>query len=308
MPIETIEAVTLLGGGQMTSQALSHCIDRAIRVAALRRNGRLQWVVGGPTKGNVLLRVAQVTATCSPADTLPIARAIVAGKLENYRRLIARWADSASTPERSMMVNERSAIADRLGALTTAADGDLVRGIEGDGTRRYFKCLRAHLTSSRVALRFDGRTRRPPRDEMNALLGFLYGLVLSEVVGALDAVGLDPQVGFLHGLRPGRPSLGLDLLEEFRPSIADRFAVALTTRQTIRPEHFTRTAGGGYYLTDEGRELILRHYERYRAEQVVHRLLDRDVPRWSLPSLQATLMARHLRGDIPVYPPFVMAP
>lgn len=306
VPIETIEAVTMLGGGQISAQALSRCVERAIRVSALRRNGRLRWVVGGPTKGNVLLRVAQVSASCDPTKLVPIARAIVAGKLENCRRLMERWAEEATGPERSMMLGEREAVADRLASLTTAVDGDLIRGIEGDGTRRYFKCLRAHLAGRDCRLGFEGRSRRPPRDEMNALLSFLYGLVLTEVVGALDSVGLDPQVGFLHGLRPGRESLALDLLEEFRPSLADRLAVRTATRRVIRPEHFFRVPGGACYLTDDGREAVLREYERFKSEMVMHRLLDRGVPRWSLPSLQATLMARHLRGDIPAYPPYVV--
>lgn len=305
VPIETIEAVTMLGGGQISAQALSRCVERAIRVAALRRNGRLQWAVGGPTKGNVLLRVAQVSASCDPGTLVPIARAIVAGKLENCRRLAARWAEEAQGPERAMIIDECQAMGDRLAALATVSDGDSIRGIEGDGTRRYFKCLRAHLAGSGCQLRFDGRNRRPPRDEMNALLSFLYGLVLTEMVGAADAVGLDPQVGFLHRLRPGRPSLGLDLLEEFRPSLADRLAVRMATRRMIRPEHFTRTPGGACYLSDDGREAVLREYERFKGETVVHRLLDRDVPRWSLPTLQATLLARHLRRDLPAYPPYV---
>lgn len=307
VPIETLDAVTMLGGGQISSQALDRCVERSIRVTALGRSGRLRWVVGGSTKGNVLLRVAQVRAATDPSAALPIARWIVAGKLESSRRSVARWIERASEPERSMMVSEREALADRLGALASAADGDLIRGIEGDGARRYFKCLRAHLTAHGSLLRFEGRSRRPPRDEINALLSLVYGLVLSEVVGALDAVGLDPQVGFLHGLRPGRPALGLDMLEELRVSYADRFAVTLATRRMIRPEHFVYTAGGGCFLSDDGRGIVLRELERFKEEPLDHRVLGRTVPRWSLPSVQATLMARHLRGDIPAYPPFVVA-
>ena len=306
VPAETVDAVVILGGGQISTQALGYCVEHAIRVSSLRRNGRLRWSVGGPTRGNVLLRVAQVSAACTPARVRAIAASIVAGKLQSYRRITARWAETAASPERTMMSDECRTLADRLGALSTAGDGDTIRGIEGDGTRRYFKCLRAHLTGHGSLLRFGERSRRPPRDEMNALLSFVYGLTLGEVVGALDAVGLDPQVGFLHGLRPGRQSLGLDLLEELRSTVADRFAVALATRRTLRPEHFVTTAGGACYLTDDGRATVLRHYEQFRGELVPHTLLGRDVPRWTLPWVQATLMARHLRGDLPCYPPYVM--
>lgn len=307
VPIETLEGVVLLGGSQISSQALGRCVERGVRVCALSRSGRLRWTVGGPTKGNVLLRMAQLRAADDPARTARIARWIVAGKLQNCRRMISRWLWDADGAARWVLASERDAIADRLQALAQATDGHTIRGIEGDGTRRYFKCLGTHLTEAGAELGFTSRTRRPPRNEVNALLSFYYGLVLAEAVGALEAVGLDPQVGFLHRPRPGRPSLALDLIEEFRPVVADRLAVALVTRRTIRAEHFVRTAGGAVYLNDEGRKVALRSYEEFRGGDVTHPLLDRDVPRWALPTIQATLLARHLRGDLVTYPPFVLA-
>lgn len=307
VPIETVSAVLLLGGGQVSAQALERCVYRGIRVASLSRHGRLRFAVGGPVTGNVLLRVAQVRAADRPDVVLEIARNVVAGKLRNCRHMVTRWGWDARLPERHVFERTAGAIDERIGSLLSAPDGDTVRGLEGDGTRRYFKCLRVHLESSGVDLQFVSRNRRPPRDEVNALLSFLYGLVLAEVVGACEAAGLDPQVGFLHGLRPGRPSLGLDLLEEFRPAIADRLAVGMVTRRMIRPEHFERTAGRACYLTEVGRRLVLDAYESFKEAASEHRLLGRPVPRWALPSLQATLMARYLRGDLPAYPPFVMA-
>jgi CRISPR-associated protein Cas1 len=134
----------------------------------------------------------------------------------------------------------------------------------------------------------------------------MYGLVTSEVSGATDSVGLDLQIGFLHGARPGRPSLALDLLEEFRPAIADRFALRLIGRHQIRAEHFTTTAGGACYLTEEGRRVVFHAYDAFKGEDVAHRLLGRAIPRWTLPNVQATLLARHLRGDLPVCPPYVI--
>jgi CRISPR-associated protein Cas1 len=219
---------------------------------------------------------------------------------------MARWVWEAREPSRSVIQREIEAVDERINRVRQVEDCDTIRGIEGDGARRYFKCLRIHLVDASVDMPFIVRTRRPPRDEVNALLSYLYGVVLTEVIGALEAVGLDPQVGFFHGLRPGRPSLGLDLLEEFRPAFADRLAVALLTRRMVRQEHFTSTAGRACYLTDTGRRTVIEAYDRFKAGTFPHRLVDRDVPRWALPALQATLLARHLRGDLPAYAPFVM--
>ncbi len=308
VPLEAIDGVVLLGSGQVTTEALGACVKRGVRVASMQRDGRLRFVVGGPVSGNVHLRIAQLTAATEPQRAAAISRWVVAGKLQNYRRLLARWSWDAQGIHKANLVEQAEVIAVRLSSLGGATDGDKIRGLEGDGTRRYFKGLAAQLASTRAGLYFGGRNRRPPRDPVNALLSYLYGLVLVEVVGALDALGLDPQIGYLHGVRPGRPSLALDLLEEFRPSIADRLAVRLITRREVRPGHFVTTAGGACYLSDDGRERVVRAYEAFKEEEVPHPLLGRTVPRWSLPATQATLMARHLRGDLPVYPPYVMAP
>lgn len=305
MPIESLDAVVLFGG-QITSEAIELCVSRGVRVAALRRTGRVRFTISGPPTGNVYLRVAQLRAADDDDIALDLARSFVAGKLQSYRTLLARWGAEARDPERTLMALERAAIGARIARLSTARDGDTVRGLEGDGTRRYFKGLGAHLAERTDVGSFLTRTRRPPRDPVNALLGFLYGVAQAEVDGALDAVGLDRQVGFLHGLRPGRSALALDLLEELRP-LADRLAVRLLARRQLRLEHFVRTGGGATYLSDHGRTVVLSAVEAWREQEVEHRLLGRSVPIWSLPTVQATLLARRLRGDLPVYPPFVLA-
>lgn len=307
VPLEALEAVVLLGNAHVTTQALAACAERGVRVAALRRSGKLRFVVGGPVSGNVHLRLAQVRATSDPPTVARLARSFVAGKLQNYRRLVSRWSWDSGARERAHFRAQDVVLAERLGGLARAVSGDQIRGFEGDATRRYLKALSAKLASTGSGLYFSGRSRRPPRDPVNALLSFLYTLLLSELVGALDAVGLDPQIGYLHGVRSGRPALGLDLLEEFRPAFADRLAVRLITRRQVRPEHFVITPGGACFLSDEGREAVIGDYESFREEDVPHLLLGRSVPRWSLPSVQATLLARHLRGDLPAYPPYVMS-
>lgn len=305
VPLSTLEAIVLLGGAQVSTQLLAECVDRNVRLVALRRNGQLRFTVGGPVRGNVNLRLAQFRAAEDPQHVSRIARTIVAGKLQNYRRLLQRWSWDAHDAVEWTLFDNIAVIDERIRALPGTENGDKIRGIEGDATRRYFKGLRAILYGS--GFTFESRNRRPPRDPVNALLGFAYGLLLSEVTGAVDGVGLDPQIGFLHGVRPGRPSLALDMVEEFRPAIADRFVVGLLRRRQLQEDHFTFTPGGACYLSVEGRSVLLGAYETFKESEVNHTLLGRSVPRWSLASIQATLMARHLRGDITDYPPYVIA-
>lgn len=306
VPLNALDGVVIVGNAQMSSEALTQCAARQIRVAALNRSGRVRFQVGGPVSGNVHLRLAQMRVADDEERAIEVARWFVAAKLQNARRLLLRWASDASALERSVLVENAGVIAQRISELGAARDRDAVRGIEGDGTRRYFKGFAAHLSAGGDEVAFVGRSRRPPLDPPNALMGFVYGLLLTEIVGALDARGLDPQIGFLHGIRPGRPSLALDLLEEFRAGLADRFAARSLLRREVRAEHFMRFPGGACYLTDEGRRTVLRLYEAYRGENVRHPLLDRLIPRATLPVVQATLFARYLRSDLPAYPPFVI--
>lgn len=305
IPVEALDAIVLFGG-QITTEAIDLCVRHNIRVSALRRSGRIRFTIGGPTHGNVHLRVAQLRRADQPDQAAGIARNIVAAKLQSYRTLIQRWAWDADEPERSLHNNERAAIAERIESIPRTVDGDTIRGHEGDGTRRYFKCLGAHLANRADLGYFLLRSRRPPRDPTNALLSFLYGVIEAESIGALETVGLDPQVGYLHGLRPGRPSLALDLMEELRPAIADRLAVRLLTRRQLRLEHFTKTGAGATYLTEQGRAAVLQAIEGHRDTEIHHPLLRRPVPVWSLPLVQATILARHIRGDLPTYAPFIL--
>ncbi len=306
-PMEQLEAVVLTGAASVTTEALARCTRSGIKVTSMTRGGTIRFALTGPTRGNVLLRVAQLRSADDSAASLHIAKHFVAAKLQNQVRMLGRWRDGASNPDRAMLAAQCEAIRERLGAISRAEHGDRLRGLEGDGTRRYFKGLRNHLATSVPEIVFAERTRRPPRDAVNALLSFLYALITTTCAGALDATGLDPQIGFLHGLRPGRPALALDLLEEFRVPFADRFAVRTLARRTIRSEHFIRSAGGATYLSDDGRKLVIGGFEEYKSEHVDHLLLGRSVPRAVIPTVQATLLARYLRGDLPEYPPFVMA-
>jgi CRISPR-associated protein Cas1 len=300
-PMNGTDSVILAGQAGITTEAIGRCVRRGITVASLHGSGRLRFVVHGETGGNVLLRLRQYEVASDPVLTLQLARRFVAGKLQNQLRLMRRWQDGAA---REMVRRQAEVVHDRLRSVPTARDGDTVRGLEGDATRRYFKALGAHLAETAPSFVFLGRSRRPPTDPINAVLSYVYSLLTIDSTGAAEAAGLDPQLGFLHRPRPGRPSLALDLIEEFRAAFAERFTARLLGRRELGPESFTRV-GDAHYLSDEGRRALLARWEAFRSEEVRHPLLERSVSRALVPKIQATLLARHLRGDLPDYAPYV---
>ena len=290
VPLEAIDGVMLLGGAQITTEALGACVERKVRVASLKRNGAIRFVVGGPTGGNVHLRCALHEAVSDRKHSLELSRVIVAGKLQNSRRVVDRWArDEPSAPASDQLSRRAEIIGTRISRLSSALTADHVRGIEGDAARIYFGAVKQVLATTH--LDFSARTRRPPRDPVNAMLGYCYGLLVTELIGAIDAVGLDYQMGFFHRPRSGRPSLALDLAEEFRP-LVDRFVVTLVRRRQVGPESFVRTPGGAVYLQDESRVDLLKMWESHKESDLHHRVLGQSVQRWALPSVQATLLAR----------------
>jgi len=305
VPLEAIDGVVLLGGGQITTQALEACVRRGVRVAALGQGGSIRFVVGPSTGGNVHLRTALYRAISDETHSLELSKAIVAAKLQTSRKVVDRWARDETDPLAADQLKSRAwDLMARVASVAEAHTPNHVRGVEGDAARVYFGGVRQAL--ARCKFKFSGRTRRPPRDPVNALLGFCYGLILTEFIGALEAVGLDYQMGFFHRPRSGRPSLALDLCEELRP-VTDRFIVSLLRRNQLGPQSFVDTPGGAVYLSDPGRVSLIGQWERHKNSEIVHTVLGRRVGRWALPSIQATLLARHLRGDLPAYPPYVMA-
>ena len=305
VPLEAIDSVVMLGGGQVTSQALEACVRRGVRVSALRMSGSVRFIVGGATGGNVHLRTAQHRAVMDDAHALDLSKSIVAAKLQNSRRVVDRWARDEKDPEGSVRLAARAQqILDRIPRLAEAETSDHVRGVEGDAARVYFGALAQVVSKNNLG--FFARIRRPPRDPVNAMLGFCYGLLVSELIGAIESAGLDYQMGFFHRPRSGRPSLALDLAEELRP-LTDRFVVSLIRRRQVNSDSFATTPGGAVYLSDEGRTDLIKVWEAHKDIELHHRIADRRVGRWALPSVQATLLARHLRGDLPAYPPFVLS-
>ena len=304
IPLEAVDTLVILGNAQITSQALGVCAQRGVTVAALHMGGSVRFTVSGAKSGNINLRLAQFDAATDDRKSVVIAKSIVAAKVQNSAMVVDRWArDEKDAGHAEQLAERASQIKNRVARLADADSANLVRGIEGDVARIYFRALGQAV--SNTGFEFTARTRRPPRDPVNALLGFCYALLVTECTGAAESVGLDFQLGFLHRPRSGRPSLALDITEEFR-ALTDRFVVSLMRRKQISTDNFEHTPGGAVYLTNEGKKRLLQAWEAHKDKDIRHRLLGRPVGRWALPAVQATLLARHLRGDIPAYPPFIL--
>jgi CRISPR-associated protein Cas1 len=302
MPLMRLSGIVVFGRVTLTPFLIQRCAS----LVWLDRNGRFKARVEGPARGNVLLRRAQHLALSDKARALRIARQIVAAKLQNSRLVVLRGArEAASADARAALSAAGARIAETLGRLEACRTLDELRGAEGEAAREYFGVFGYHVRVDQEHFAMDGRTRRPPRDRVNAVLSFLYALLRAECAAGLESVVLDPQVGFLHALRPGRPALALDLMEEFRPIIADRLALTLINRRQVQAEHFVSLPGGAVHLNDDGRKIVLQAYQQRKEEEVSHRLLDQKVPLGLVPYIQARLLARHLRGDLDDYPPYL---
>jgi len=310
VPLHHLGSIMLFGNAMISSQAMQRCARDGRCINLMDFAGRFQARVVGPICGNVLLRQAQYEAHRDGSATLEIARSIVAGKIRNTCHVVTRAAREVKLTESQEELRAAAAsMADLLAQLPAAVNTDVVRGIEGQASAVYFGVFGAMITVSTEDFSFRTRSRRPPRDRINALLSFLYSLLTADCVAACEGVGLDPQFGFLHVLRPGRSSLALDLMEEFRAFMADRLAITLINRKQIRTEHFESREGAGesVLLTTEGRKAVLTAYQTRKQEEVVHPLLKEKAPLGLIPHLQARLLARHLRGDLDNYFPFLIS-
>ena len=315
LPIHHLEAICTFGPGiAITAPALDLCWEHGVAVNYLSEGGYLQARVTGIADTSVTLRRTHFRAADHPAKCAAVARAIIAGKIQNSRNSLLRAARENSVPgEVSRLETVIASLARQLhnlGRLThddLAAPGalDALRGAEGLASQQYFGVFSLLLKQQREDFHFALRTRRPPRDRINCLLSFLYALVRNDCVAALTAVGLDPFVGFLHSERPNRPALALDLMEEFRAWIADRLAVTLINRRQIGPEHFRVHEGGAVEFRDAGRRLVISAYQERKKELIQHPVLQQNLRIGQGPFIQARLFARYLRGDLPEYLPLV---
>lgn len=305
-PLLRLSGIVVFGQVGVSPFLIHRCTEDGRSLVWLDRNGRFKARLEGSTQGNVLLRRAQHLALSDPNAPRAIARQMVAGKIQNSRQVLLRGARESSDPDDRLALSRS---ADRLAGILTrlrsVQDLEAVRGAEGEAARAYFGAFGSLVRQERESFEPQGRSRRPPRDPTNAVLSFLYTLVRSECVAALESVGLDPQVGFLHALRPGRPALALDLLEEFRPVLADRLALTLINRRQLQGNDFEPGPDGGVYLSERGRRTVIVAWQERKQVEVEHRVLKQKVPLGLLPHVQSRLLARHLRGDLKDYPPFL---
>lgn len=307
VPLHHLGSIVTMGNVMISPFFLGKCADDGRALVILDRNGRYKCRMIGKTTGNVLLRQTQYLAVQDELKTTTIAASMTAGKVKNARNVLMRSAREAAIPEEEVRLRKSADVqADALFRLKTPRDTDHVRGLEGEAAAAYFDVFTLMMKpAERDLLPMNGRNRRPPLDPVNALISFLYTLLLNDCISALEGVGLDPQMGFLHVPRPGRPSLGLDLMEEFRAFLADRLAITLINRKQVTIDHFEPRPGGAVYLNEKGRKEVVAAYQKRKQEEVDHSLLSEKTPIGLLPHLQARLLARHLRGDLESYVPYV---
>lgn len=307
VPIHHLESVCIFGQSSISPFALELCWEKGVPVNYFSENGYFLGRWEGVANKSVVLRRAQYRAADSSEASLGIARQCVAGKLQNSRISLlrsARETEAASERERLQAVAED--IADVLRRLERAATLDQVRGHEGQSANLYFSVFDLHLRQQRADFKFNSRSRRPARDAVNCLLSYLYALLRHDLIAALTATGLDPFVGYLHAERPNRPGLALDLMEEFRPMLCDRLAITLINRRQIGPKDFARREGGAVEFTPAGRKAVISAYQLRKQEVVCHPIVDEDHRLGQFMLVQARILARHLRGDLPEYLPCVL--
>jgi len=307
VPMHMLGSVVVFGGVWLSPQVIGACAAAGITIALLDWSGRFQARIDGPVAGNVLLRRAQYRISDQPDE---IVRSIVIGKIANQRSVLLRGlrdhGSSFSATQAAAFADVINRQAYILRRVEHERGGiDALRGAEGEAAQLYFSVFDGLIRNTEPALRFAGRSRRPPLDPVNALLSFIYTLITHDCRSALESVGLDPAVGFLHRDRPGRPSLALDLMEELRPVLADRLALSLINRRQVDASDFEVRDGGAVLLTDKGRKIVLTAWQERKKEERKHPFMGETAPLGLVPFLQAQLLARHLRGDLDAYPPWL---
>lgn len=306
VPLHNLESIVGFGQVSMSPALMGACAEAGVSVSFMTENGRFQASVYGRSGGNVLLRRKQYRVADDAGRCLTIAKAMVCGKIANCRTVLRRAARDCDEDSRNEQLDriakKLSASLHEVGNATTL---DQLRGVEGDASKLYFSVLNSLINVPAAEFKFTKRSRRPPLDPINALLSFAYTLLAHDIRSGCESTGLDVQVGFLHRDRPGRPGMALDLMEEFRPFLADRMVLSLINRQQIQPKDFEHRESGAVYLNDAGRKVFLTSWQQRKQETITHPFLHEKTTVGLLMLLQARLMARYLRGDLDTYPPFI---
>lgn len=305
-PIHYLEGIVSFGHMGASPALLGMCMEKGVTVSFLTDYGKHLATVHGIPKGNVLLRRKQYRLADSEQESAALSSSFIIGKIANCRTVLRRFmSDYGDKVETVEITNVSKLMARNILKLSKGPELDEVRGIEGETARNYFSVFDQLIVGQKNYFFMRSRNRRPPRDNVNALLSFLYTLLLHETKAALQTVGLDPYVGFLHRDRPGRMGLALDLMEEFRPYMADRLALSLINRQQVNGSDFISSESGGVIMKDTARKTVLEAWQKRKQEELTHPFLEEKIQVGLLPYTQALLLARHLRGDLGCYPPFI---
>ena len=305
-PLLNLEGIMTFSYAGATPALMGECARRGIQLVFLTPNGRFLARVNGISQGNVLLRREQYRIADSEARSCSIARNMIVGKVFNGRWVLERALRDHALRIRQHDVKEASGRMQQLiQQIRQAGTLESLRGLEGDAAVQYFGVLDELILNQKADFIFDGRNRRPPQDNVNAMLSFAYTLLANDCASALEGVGLDAYVGFLHRDRPGRRSLALDLEEELRAPFADRLVLTLINNRVIQDKHFERQESGAVLLNDAGRKLMLKHWQDKKRDEIAHPFLKEKVPWGLVPHVQALLLARCIRGDMEEYPPFL---
>ena len=280
------------------------CADNGVGLTFLSPQGRYISRSQGPTRGNVLLRKAQYRLSDEPNYALHLSKLFIAGKIQNYRNILRRFVRDNGSDEAVEIVAENLLRCKRK--VLNADNVDSVRGIEGEAANYYFGVFPRLILNQKADFAFNGRNRRPPKDAVNAMLSFVYTLICNDMASALETVGLDPYVGFLHTLRPGRASLALDMMEELRAYLGDRLVLSLINRKQISIKDFLKQGDEGIVMTDSGRKTIISAWQSRKREQITHPYLNEKVSIGLLPYIQSMLLARFIRRDLEDYPVFLI--
>lgn len=306
LPIHTIGGIVCFGNVGCSPFLMGFCAENQVGVSFLTEHGRFLARIQGPVSGNVLLRREQYRLADDLEASAEVARSILTGKIANCRAVLQRAIrDHSGKFDEQAMRHALQRLTRQIDLLDGSNSLDELRGLEGDSAHVYFDVFDNLIVAQKDAFRFDERNRRPPLDNVNCLLSFVYTLLMHDVRSALETVGLDPAVGFLHRDRPGRPGLALDLMEEFRPFIADRLVLSLINLQQVQSKGFKRAESGAVAMSDDTRKTVLVAYQERKQEEITHPFLGEKVMIGILFHIQALLMARYLRGDLDGYPPFI---
>ncbi len=306
LPLHNLESIVSFGYRGTSPALMGACAERNISLCYMTPQGRFLARVIGKTKGSIILRQQQYDSTRNEEQSMEISKNCILGKVHN-----ARWVLERAIRDHSLQIDVESVknaseyLRNSLGYIRNSESKEQLRGYEGEAASVYFGVFDQLILQQKKDFKFQGRNKRPPMDNVNAMLSFVYTLLTNQITSALETVGLDPYIGYLHTVRPGRPSLSLDLIEELRAVLADRFVLSLINKKIVAGKNFIKKENGAVLMTDELKRKLLTEWQNKKKETLTHPYLKEKIEWGMVPYVQAMLLARYLRGDLDSYPVFL---